>query len=361
MWPRRHSARPLSGAYGSEHCGRAPTTQRRRRALLWVAVGAACSGGNGGCGGERADAGVGTSASATPSASTDNEALSTVLSADASVVVAVGAQKYAPGKVTVVRRDDAVVVLDPAPVGPSSPTSAPPSPAPPAAERTAAGEAIFVRGERAPVGLCLINPALERAPGGPESWFPCRERGDAVEDGWGNRHRNLELTKRARAIAAATETKLASFLERRAAGRAFDDAFAAAGAPRAPKGFVPRVDQRVLAHFVDTSWYEADVVAVMPRADRVRVAWRGGHWDDRNVSLTAVVPLPDPGAPPVVAAGQWALARAEPGRRWTPVRVRDINGENVDVADRLGSERRVRRSDLVLLVAPMASETVAPP
>jgi len=257
-------------------------------------------------------------------------ALSSVVPAGAAVVVAVGTHRYQPGQVNGLAPDEAEIQIEDGPV------------------QKAKREQIFLRGKTAAVGLCFINPALDRAPTGPKGWYPCREKGGALEDAWGNLHRNLETTDRAQPVDEGTIEKLRGFLERREKGRAFDEAFFEAGAPVAPSGFVPEKDQTVLAHFVDSSWYEAKVVAVMPKDGKVRVAWSGDRWDERDVSLKAVVPLPE--SPATVQAERYCLARAEAGKRWTPVHVVSVTGDEAEVKDRLGKTQNVPRKDLVPLV-----------
>lgn len=279
------------------------------------------------CGGESTP--PAPAASAQPSAA-PVPALSSIVPANAAVVVAVGTQKYQPGQVKAVVADEADVQIEDGPV------------------QKAKREQLFLRGKAAAVGLCFINPALERAPTGPKGWYPCREKDGALEDAWGNLHRSLEVTDRAKPVDESITKKLKGFLSRREKGRAFDEAFVDAGAPAAPAGFVPKKDEPVLAHFVDSSWYEAKVVAVMPKDGKVRVAWAGNRWDERDLPLNAVVPLPEAAA--TVQAKRYCLARAEGGKRWTPVQVVSVAGDDAEVTDRLGKKTKVPRKDLVPLV-----------
>lgn len=300
---------------------------RRASASMALALGFAFAAFTSGCGG-----GEGTPAPAATTApsAAPAPALSTLVPSGAAVVVAVGTQKYAPGRVKALGHDEAEIELEDGPLS------------------KAKREQLFLRGQVAPVGLCFINPALERAPSGPKGWYPCREKDDALEDAWGNIHRSLAELDRAEPVDEATSKSLQGFLARREKGRAFDEAFAEAGAPIAPEGFVPEVEQAVLAHFVDTSWYEAKVVSVMPKDGKVRVAWTGDRWDERDLALTAVVPLPEKAAS--VREDAYALARAEAGKRWEPVRIASVDGDDAEIEDRMGDTRKVPRKDLVPLV-----------
>ncbi len=304
-----------------------PASRARRIAPLGRTVPILLLTGLGACGGESAP--PAPAASAQPSAA-PVPALSSVVPANAAVVVAVGTQKYQPGQIKTVATDEAEVQIEDGPL------------------QQAKREQLFLRGKTAAVGLCFINPALERAPTGPKGWYPCREKDGALEDAWGNLHRSLEATDRAEPIDEAIAKNLKGFLERREKGRAFDEAFVEAGAPVAPAGFLPKKDEPVLAHFVDSSWYEAKVVAVMPKDGKVRVAWAGDRWDERDLPLTAVVPLPE--APATVQAERYCLARAQAGKRWMPVRVVSVTGDDAEVKDRLGQQTKVPRKDLVPLV-----------
>lgn len=114
--------------------------------------------------------------------------------------------------------------------------------------------------------------------------------------------------------------------------------------PSTTEGWLPEVGERVLARFVDTSWYAATVVAVYPPKRKVRLRWNAGAGGERDLPLAEVAPL----KPGVDRAGL-ALARPLDDGRWLEVEVAAIDGDQAEVIDRHGQRRTLPRADLVAM------------
>jgi hypothetical protein len=188
-------------------------------------------------------------------------------------------------------------------------------------------------------------------------WVACRihHAGGAqldVEDAAGTRSRvgAVAITR----PDAATRARIGAYLAREKIHREFDDAFRAAGRPQPPADWRPRAGDAVVIHFVDTSYYGGKVVEAKLERRKVRVAWDGGSWDDRDVPLDDVVPRPTKASPPSV--GQFVLGPPSgTPPRWRAYRVTRVGGSQVTATDRDGNPQTLDAATLVPLT-PAASE-----
>lgn len=178
-------------------------------------------------------------------------------------------------------------------------------------------------------------------------WEPCRieavkgSRIDAV-DGKGG---HLQLAPSAvLAPTALTRLDLQRYFELARRHQAFAHAAAAAGRPRAPKGWRPEPHEQVLARH-DSRWYSATIHEVDD--DVLRVRWRA---DSRISELPYDAVVPAPPYNHEIHRGEFVLARptslAVP---WQPVEVIAVGPDSVQVSNIDGDHRSLRPTDVVPL------------
>jgi hypothetical protein len=106
----------------------------------------------------------------------------------------------------------------------------------------------------------------------------------------------------------------------------------------------------VVIHWVGTSWYGGKVVEVKRDKGKVRVDFEGERWDDRDVALSEVAPVPE--AELEVTVDQFAILRPKAAdQRWEHVKVKSLAGAEVEVVDREGKSHKVAKKDLLPMVA----------
>lgn len=259
---------------------------------------------------------------------------------------------------TVVRSDDQHVTIAPTPAttGSSEPDGPPPT-------QTVGRDAVWPITDLDPReitrqasknggdhGICRIE--ITGRTGASPAWHPCEITGGAggklrVRDAYGNRHTvdPDEVVLPDTDVRATIESHLAT--EKR--HRAFDDAVENAGRPYRPPDWDPAAGERVVVHFVGPSWYGGEIVEHKRDKRKVRVRYDGETWDDRDLSLMEVAPLPT--AALTVHVDRYALVRPEEAaNRWEPVRVKAIEDDTVVAVDRDDVERRIPKANLLPLV-----------
>jgi hypothetical protein len=186
------------------------------------------------------------------------------------------------------------------------------------------------------------------------TWYPCRVlsvHGNKlrVEDHYATKY---ELDpERVIKPAAATQKAIGTFIETEIEHRKFDHEFERAGHPYQPVGWEPRADDKVVIHWVGSSWYSGKIVEVKKDKGKVRVDFDGDRWSDRDVAWTEVAPQPI--APRDVVVDQFVILRpSAEDERWEHSKVVAVSGETVEVVNRNGNKTKVARIDLVPIVAP---------
>ena len=318
-----------------------PNRGRPRPLLLlvssaWLAAGCQTAG-------SVTDGAVGTTGSATATSAA-------AIEVGSDVVVARGELSFVQGTVTAIVGEQVAVRASAAPSA-SDDGGAP-------ASLSVSRDRVWPLAGLAPAragGVAICR--LDHHPGSAPSWQPCRvqtiARAVRVRDARATEHTlasSRVLVPDERTVAALT-----GYLDREARHHAFDEAFAAAGAPRPPAGWVAAAGDEVVARFVDSSWYGAEVLEVATDKGKVRVRWDGGTWDDQDVPLADLVPRPPArGSAPAsqLRPGQFAIAPPQQvSGRWEPLRVVAVRGDSVTVESRDGAEVDRKPTDL-LPVAP---------
>lgn len=184
------------------------------------------------------------------------------------------------------------------------------------------------------------------------AWYPCKIE-EATGSGFDivDQHgRKAQLAKGAIVVPdEPTRKAIAEYLAREARRRSFDEAFEAAGAPMRPPGWDPKPNDKVVIHFVGTSWYGGNVVEHLANKKKLRIQWEGKTWQGRDVSIDEAVP--EPITPLSVSTQQFVLARpTEPTLRWEHSRVVSTAGDVVVVANRDGVERKLAPKDVIPIV-----------
>jgi hypothetical protein len=195
--------------------------------------------------------------------------------------------------------------------------------------------AIVAREARA--GLAICEVARSR-------WVGCR-----IEQTNGRLHATdvelapLELA-RTLAPSALTELNLQRAFERATRRAAFRRGLAAAGDPRAPKGYAPSPREHVVARR-QGAWHGAVVVELQDGGARLRWETDGR---ESEVRVENMVPEPRGDSPP--RRGAFALARPPaPSGAWSAVRIESVGPADVIVVDENESRRTLTARDLLLL------------
>jgi hypothetical protein len=184
---------------------------------------------------------------------------------------------------------------------------------------------------------------------GTESWYPCQVKSVEgtvikVEDSYGKEH-NLELGALLKPD-AATQADIKDYLIREGKRREFDAAFEAAGKPIRPDKWAPKKGDKVVIHFVGTSWYGGSVVELKKDQNQVRIDWEGDTWSDQDKSIDDVAPQPKDKQS--VKEGQFVIARPSSATmRWEHCKIVSITGDAAEVIDRDGNKRNVNLKDVV--------------
>ncbi len=210
------------------------------------------------------------------------------------------------------------------------------------------------RAEPASGSHAICRIAMTGGDGALPSWYPCQVKRVAagelgVVDHLGREH----ALDRARVLVPSDEAQqnIAAYLATEQRHRGFDRAFEEAGRPPRPDGWDPKPGDAVVIHFVGTSWYGGKVVENKRDKRKVRVSYDGGTWDDRDVPLAEIAPVPS--APAAVSPGAFVITRAhDQSRRWEHNRVVASKGDAIEVENRDGRRRTVKATDVIPMVKP---------
>jgi len=184
------------------------------------------------------------------------------------------------------------------------------------------------------------------------SWYPCVVKaieGEVIkiEDHYGKAH-NIDQTAILKPD-AATQANIKDYLAKEAKHRAFDKAFEAAGKPFQPEGWVPKKGEKIVIHFVGTSWYGGTVVENKKDKGKVRIDWEGDTWDDRDVAPDEVAPQPT--KPMDVKQDQFVIVRPKSATmRWEHTKVVGVTDDALEVVNRDDSKRKVSKKDVIPIV-----------
>jgi hypothetical protein len=184
------------------------------------------------------------------------------------------------------------------------------------------------------------------------SWHPCTVKaieGEVikVEDHYGKAH-NINKSAILKPD-AATQANIKEFLAKEAKHRAFDKAFEAAGKPAKPATWVPKKGEKIVIHFVGTSWYGGTVVENKKDKGKVRIDWEGDTWDDRDVAPDEVAPQPT--KPMDVKEGQFVIVRPKSATmRWEHTKIVSLADDAIEVINRDDSKRKVSKNDVIPIV-----------
>ena len=184
------------------------------------------------------------------------------------------------------------------------------------------------------------------------SWHPCVVKtieGEVIkiEDHYGKAH-NVNKGAVLKPD-AATQANIKEFLAKEAKHRAFDKAFEAAGKPFKPAGWIPKKGEKIVIHFVGTSWYGGSVVEHKKDKGKVRIDWEGDTWDDRDVAPDEVAPQPN--KPMDVKEGQFVIVRPKSATmRWEHNKILSVTDDALEVVNRDDSKRKVSKNDVLPIV-----------
>ncbi len=184
------------------------------------------------------------------------------------------------------------------------------------------------------------------------SWYPCKIKSVEgtvikIEDSYGKSH-NVEKAALVQPD-AATQANIKDYIIKEGKRRAFDKAFEAAGKPLQPEDWKPKKGDKIVIHFVGTSWYGGTVVKNKKKKGKVRIDWEGDTWDDRDVSPDEVAPQPKKKQD--VKEGQFVIVRPKSASsRWEHCKVTKVKGDTVTVVNRDESKRKVSKKDIVPIV-----------
>jgi len=184
------------------------------------------------------------------------------------------------------------------------------------------------------------------------SWYPCVVKaieGTVIkaEDHYGKPH---NLAKEALIKPdPATAANIKDYLATEAKHRAFDKAFEAAGKPFKPDAWTPKKGEKIVIHFVGTSWYGGTVVENKKDKGKVRIDWEGDTWDDRDVAPDEVAPQPT--KPAEVKKDQFVIVRPQSATmRWEHNKVATVDASSVEVVNRDDNKRKVSKKDVIPIV-----------